>query len=92
MTLAREVTHQDVGPPVGRPPPSDAGPTPPPALLTSTTSPMIDVPPDNYLLVMLKQSYYDAIGYVGGSGNGALIALGKIPVDKFGNWLKTQTV
>ncbi len=53
---------------------------------------MIDVPPDNYLLVMLKQSYYDAIGYVGGSGNGALIALGEIPVDKFGNWLKTQTV
>jgi len=53
---------------------------------------MIDVPPDNYLLVMLKQSYYDALRYVGGSGNGALIALGKIPVDKFGNWLKTQTV
>ena len=37
---------------------------------------MIDVPPDDDLLVVLKQSYYDALRYVGGSGDSASIASG----------------
>ena len=34
------------------------------------------MPPDDDLLVVLKQSYYDALRYVGGSGDGAYIASG----------------